>query len=175
MQLSSSRTFTPGTDERTLERSFRPGAKLPNPPRTAADIEALRMFDPSAALPFVADTLSTLKRELAGELPLLGFAGAPLTLAFFLIEGRSPGPVAARARAWMKSEPSTLHKLLERLADMTAAYLAYQIESGADAVQLFESCADLFSEAEYREFAHPYHQRIFPAAWQPRAAHPLRA
>ena len=140
---------------------FRPGPKLINPPRTAADVEALRLFDPSDALPFVADTLGTLKRELAGALPLLGFAGAPLTLAFFLIEGRSPGRAAPCARALMKAEPGTLHKLLERLADMTAAYLAYQIDSGADAVQLFESCADLFSEAEYLEFAHPYHVRIF--------------
>ena len=102
-----------------------------------------------------------MKQALDGDLPLLGFAGAPLTLAFFLLEGKSPGRDPQHARALMREEPQTFHILLERLADMTAAYLAYQIESGADAVQLFESCADLLNEDEYRTFAHPYHVRVF--------------
>ena len=140
---------------------FRPGPVLESPPGTSRDIDALRRYDPQAELGFVTKTLQQLRRELGDELPLLGFAGAPLTLAFFLIEGRSPGRQPAQARALMRSEPALLHRLLERLADMTVDYLRLQIEAGADAVQLFESCADLLSDGEYREFAHPYHTRVF--------------
>ncbi len=139
---------------------FRPSPVLENPLRTAADVAALRRYDPATALPFVTQTLRMVHEELAGELPLLGFAGAPLTLAFFLLEGKSPGSEATQARALMRSDRRLLHRLLEHLADMTTEYLALQIEAGADAVQLFESCGDLLSEAEYREFAHPYHRRV---------------
>jgi uroporphyrinogen decarboxylase len=140
---------------------FRPGPVLDNPPGTAVELAALRQYDPASALPFVPQTLRMLREQLADELPLLGFAGAPLTLAFFLLEGRSPAHQATRTRALIRSEPKRMHQLLERLADMTADYLALQIEAGADAVQLFESCGDLLSEGEYRQFAHPYHARVF--------------
>ncbi len=95
-----------------------------------------------------------------GDLPILGFAGAPLTLAFFLIEGRSPGQNSTATRALMSSDPALFHRLLDHLAELTADYLLMQIESGADAVQLFESAAHLVSRAQYEEFAHPYHARI---------------
>ena len=140
---------------------FRPGPVLESPPRTARDIGALRQYDPAAELGFVAETLRLVRKTLDGDLPLLGFAGAPLTLALFLVEGKSPVQEPGQARALMRLEPALMHRLLERLADMTVDYLAYQIEAGADAVQLFESVGDLLSEAEYREFAHPYHVRVF--------------
>lgn len=140
---------------------FRPGPVLSEPVRTAADVTALRRFDPAEKLPFVPAALSLLVDALAGELPLLGFAGAPLTLAFFLVEGGSPGRDPKHARALMRDDPAALHELLDRLADMTADYLALQIGAGVDAIQLFESVADLVAEAEYREFAHPYHQKVF--------------
>jgi uroporphyrinogen decarboxylase len=140
---------------------FRPGPVLAEPPRNARAIRALRSYDPPEALGFVAETLQLVRAALDGALPLLGFAGAPLTLAFFLMEGRSPGSEPRVARQLMRAEPVLLHELLERLADMTAEYLRFQIEAGADAVQLFESVADVLSEAEYREFAHPYQVRVF--------------
>ena len=140
---------------------FRPGPVLSDPPRSRRDIENLKAFDPATEMPFVPETLRRVLDALDGDLPLLGFAGSPLTLAFFLLEGKSPGSVAPNARNLMREEPATLHMLLEKLADMTADYLALQIESGAHAVQLFESIGDLLSEAEYREFAHPYHVRVF--------------
>jgi uroporphyrinogen decarboxylase len=140
---------------------FRPGPVLPEPPRDARAIEALRHYDPSDELGFVAEALRLVGNALDGELPLLGFAGAPLTLAFFLLEGKSPGRDPRVARGLMRREPALLHRLLGRLADMTADYLDFQIKAGADAVQLFESIADLLSEREYREFAHPYHVQVF--------------
>jgi len=140
---------------------FRPGPVLESPVRTAADVAALKPFDPSKELDFASKTLRLVKETLAGELPLLGFAGAPLTLAFFLIEGGSLDPGSRHARGLMQDNPELLHTLLDRLADMTADYLAMQIEAGADAVQLFESAAHLLSRSQYEEFAHPYHVKIF--------------
>jgi len=140
---------------------FRPGPVLSEPVRTAADCDALRPYDPADHLDFVGDTLQHIRRSLDGDLPLLGFAGAPLTLTFFLAEGRSPGHDPRHARALLHDDPAAAHRLLSKLADMTADYLAYQIEAGVDAVQLFESNADLLTEAEYREFAHPYHVQVF--------------
>ncbi len=139
---------------------FRPGPVLESPPRTCSDIEALRQYDPCEKLGFVTETLRLIRDSLAGDLPLLGFAGAPLTLAFFILEGKSPGKQPANARRLMRTEPAVLHLLLDRLADMTADYLAMQIDAGVDAVQLFESVGDLLLEEEYREFAHPYHVKI---------------
>lgn len=140
---------------------FRPGPVLEAPPRTAAELDALRLYDPALELGFVAETLRQVRRALDGDLPLLGFAGAPLTLAFFLLEGKSPGREPRNARALMRDEPALLHRLLDRLAEMTTDYLALQIENGADAVQLFESVADLLTPREYDEFAHPYHVHVF--------------
>lgn len=140
---------------------FRPGPILPEPLRTHRDIASLAPYDVADELPFVADTLRRVRKELDGELPLLGFAGAPLTLAFFLIEGRSPGLKPEATLRMMDREPALLHSLLDRLADLTADYLMFQIEAGADAVQLFESTAHLVSRAQYEEFAHPYHVQVF--------------
>ncbi len=140
---------------------FRPGPVLESPLRTASDINALKSFDPADELDFVAQTLRMIRQTLRGALPLLGFAGAPLTLAFFMIEGKSPGVDPEFSRALMRSQPALFERLLDRLTDMTADYLAMQIEAGADAVQLFESCADLLSPAEYQRFAHPGHVKIF--------------
>ncbi len=140
---------------------FRPGPVLDSPIRSSSDVEALRAVDPAVDLPFVADTLRLVRKALDNQLPLLGFAGAPLTLAFFLLEGKSPGTNPRHAKALMKSDPALVHRLLDKLANMTVDYLQFQIEAGADMVQLFESCADLLSRRQYQEFAHPYHVKIF--------------
>lgn len=139
---------------------FRPGPMLNEPVRSTRDVEALRPFDSSVELDCVPKTIKLVRDALADELPLLGFAGAPLTLAFFLIEGKSPHPDCSHSKAMMSSEPALFHRLLDRLTDMTADYLAMQIDAGADAVQLFESVADLVSPQEYAEFAHPYQVKV---------------
>jgi len=140
---------------------FRPGPVLEQPLRSTADLRRLHNYDPAAEMPFIAEELRLIRTALNHELPLLGFAGAPLTLAFFLIEGGSPGHTPENARRLMHEAPQALHELLTLLADITADYLAYQIASGVDAVQLFESLADVLTETEYREFAHPYHVHVF--------------
>jgi uroporphyrinogen decarboxylase len=100
---------------------------------------------------------------LNGDLPVLGFAGAPMTLAVFMIEGKSFGDAAANALEFIRNQPSATRILLDVLTEITIDYLKYQIEAGAAAVQLFESAAYLVSPEVYREFALPTHQRIFDA------------
>ncbi|MFQ5590498.1 MAG: uroporphyrinogen decarboxylase family protein [Phycisphaerae bacterium] len=139
---------------------FRPGPMLHNPMHTAAELAKLRPFDVATKLDFVPRTLRLIREALGGELPLLGFAGAPLTLASFIIEGGSPRADGRRTREFMRDEPDSLHHLLDRLADMTADYLTLQIETGVDAVQLFESSANFLSFDEYRRFAHPYQVKV---------------
>lgn len=140
---------------------FRPGPTLRHPLHDLGGGSALQSYDVSEKLDFVTRAIKQVRTALAGELPLLGFAGAPLTLAFFLIEGGSPGSDPARARTMMRDNPAGLHRLLDQLADMTADYLLLQIEAGVDAVQLFESLADLLTPQQYREFAHPYQVKVF--------------
>ena len=139
---------------------FRPGPVLDQPIRTARQIDSLIDFDPARELGFVAESIKLALEKLDGSIPLLGFAGSPLTLASFMIEGKSPGN-AANVKTLMRDDPELCHRLLARLADMTAAYLQMQIDAGVHAVQLFESVGDLFNERQYKQFAHMYHARVF--------------
>lgn len=140
---------------------FRPGPVLESPIRTASQVRALHTYDVVEALPFIPEIFRLVREELDGAMPVLGFAGAPFTLAVFLIEGRSFGARAEQAQAFLDQEPALAHELLERLTEMTVDYLRLQIRAGAAAVQLFESAAYLLSPAAYRTFALPYQQRIF--------------
>jgi uroporphyrinogen decarboxylase len=142
---------------------FRPGPVTEAPIRDAADVSKLRVFDPAEALPFIGQTFKNIAASLKGELPVLGFAGAPLTLAVFMIEGKSFGGTAPKALEFFEKQPEATRALLDRLTQMTIEYLEYQIESGAFAVQLFESAAYLLTPAMYRALALPTHQKIFAA------------
>ena len=142
---------------------FAPGPVLDKPIGAAADADRLALFDVGDELSFVPETFRLLKTELNGALPILGFAGAPLTLAVFLAEGRSFGREAPRMSAFMRSDPKALRRLLQKLTDMTIDYLKLQAEAGAAAVQLFESAAPLLTAEAYREFALPYQQQILDA------------
>ncbi|MCL4734770.1 MAG: uroporphyrinogen decarboxylase [Candidatus Omnitrophica bacterium] len=139
---------------------FRPGPILEHPIRDAQAIHALHEYDPAIEMPFIAGTLRTLRKTLTSEVPLLGFAGAPLTLLFFLIEGGSPGR-GENARKFLQESPALAQELLEKLTRMTIDYLEYQIESGAEVIQLFESIADLPTDEEYISFALPSQKEIF--------------
>ncbi len=139
---------------------YRPGPVLEPPIRGRRDIERLRAIDPRDELSFVWRSIKLVLSELKGTLPLIGFAGAPLTLATFMIEGRSPGAKADQTRQLMQQEPALCHTLLDLLANVTADYLTMQIEAGVHVVQLFESVADLFSRAEYEQFAQPYQEAV---------------
>ena len=154
-----------------VDLEFRPGPVIAQPIRTLADVEDLAVSDPRASVPYVFEILRRLRSELeAEEVPLLGFAGAPFTLAAYLVEGKGSKDFAALKRL-MYCEPAVLHALLERLTEMTVEYLNAQIEAGAQAVQLFDTWAGLLSAADYREWILPTHQAI--ARRLKRAAAPL--
>jgi uroporphyrinogen decarboxylase len=140
---------------------FRPGPVLERPIRTAADAARLERYDPREAIAFVAESIGLALDRLEGAVPLLGFAGAPLTLLAFAAEGGSPKDDAAWAKKLLREAPEAAAALLDRIAELTADYLLMQIECGVSAVQLFESCAQSFSEAELREWALPAQRRIF--------------
>jgi len=142
---------------------FAPGPVLERPIRSEEQARALRPFDVADALPFIPETFRLILEELDGAMPVLGFAGAPLTLLFFLVQGRSPGDAAPDAVRLLREAPKTAHRLLDVLAAMTVDLLRLQIEAGAAAVQLFESAAHLLDTDTYAEFALPYQRRIFDA------------
>jgi len=142
---------------------FDPGPVLERPVRTFSQVKALRLLDPDTDLQTVAQILNGLKTELAGELPVLGFAGSPMSLAFFMIAGSSPNKKINEVLAFIVEQPSFIQALLERLTEMTVDYLNYQIASGADAVQLFESFADVIPLELYKKYVQPTHEKIFSA------------
>lgn len=150
-------------DPMGCEFVFRPGPVTESPIRSREDIDRLKRFDMPEHVGFIGETFERVYAELDGEMPVLGFAGAPLTLAVFMIEGKSFGSSADRAFDFIRTNPDDTHVLLEKLTDMTIEYLKYQIGSGAAAVQLFESAAFLCSQEIYAEFALPYQQKIFDA------------
>ncbi len=136
------------------------GPRMPNPVRSAADVEALRVPDPVETMPFVYDIIRALKREIADAVPLLGFAGAPWTLAAYMIEGGSSKSYHL-IKTMMYREPAAFHRLMEKLADTQALYLKAQIEAGIDALQLFDSWAGELSAEDFATFSLPYIQRVF--------------
>jgi uroporphyrinogen decarboxylase len=138
------------------------GPAVDNPVRSAADVDRLRAFEPREALGHVLETIRLLRRELEGRVPLIGFGGAPFTLAAYAIEG-GPSTTYSRTKTFMYSEPRAWHRLCERFAGMIADYMTAQIEAGVQAVQIFDSWAGALSRADYREFALPHTRRIFAA------------
>ncbi|CAN5649092.1 uroporphyrinogen decarboxylase [soil metagenome] len=136
------------------------GPSIERPLRSASDVDRLRDFEPREALGHVLETIRLLRRELEGRVPLIGFGGAPFTLAAYAIEG-GPSTTYARTKAFMYSEPAAWHRLCERLATMMADYLAAQVEAGVQALQVFDSWAGALGRGDYREFALPHSRRIF--------------
>ncbi|GAA4886085.1 uroporphyrinogen decarboxylase [Actinomycetospora straminea] len=133
------------------------GPVVEHPVRTAADVAALPALDGAGVAP-VAEAVRLLVREL-GETPLIGFAGAPFTLASYLVEG-GPSRNHERTKALMHAEPETWHALCSVLADTTLTFLRAQVEAGVDAVQLFDSWAGALSERDYRELVLPHSTRV---------------
>jgi uroporphyrinogen decarboxylase len=138
------------------------GPSVHNPIRTADDVERLNRFEPRESLKHVLETIRLLRRELEGRVPLIGFGGAPFTLAAYAIEG-GPSTTYARTKAFMYAQPAAWHRLCSRFADMMADYLAAQVEAGVQALQVFDSWAGALGRSDYREFALPHTSRIFSA------------
>jgi uroporphyrinogen decarboxylase len=144
------------------------GPILDPPIRTAEQIEAIHDLDPEVATPFIRTILETLRREVGNEATVLGFVGCPWTLAAYAVEGKSSKDYST-IKSMAFSEPDLLHKLLGKIADNIARYVCYQIDSGAQVVQLFDSWAGQLSPMDYDRFALPYQQQIVR---QVKAIHP---
>jgi len=136
------------------------GPAIENPIQSEADIDRVRRFDPREALSYVLDAIGQVQRELAGRVPLIGFAGAPFTLASYAIEG-GHSSTFAHTKALMYGAPAAWHRFCELLADVVADYLVAQIEAGVDAVQVFDSWVGALNARDYREFILPHTRRIF--------------
>jgi uroporphyrinogen decarboxylase len=138
------------------------GPQIERPIESAADIDRLRVFEPREQLSHVLDAIVLIQRELGGRVPLIGFAGAPFTLASYAIEG-GHSTNFARTKALMYGHPDAWHRLCEKFATIVGDYLLAQIEAGVDAVQVFDSWVGALSGPDYREFALPHTERIFAA------------
>jgi uroporphyrinogen decarboxylase len=142
----------------TLTYEAGEGPVIHNPLRTPADVEALRVPDPRETVAYTLEAIRLTKRELAGRIPLIGFSGAPFTLASYAIEGGGSREYR-RTKQLMYREPDVWHTLMSKLADLVGAYLVAQVEAGADALQLFDSWAGALSPGDYAEYVLPYVQR----------------
>ncbi len=136
------------------------GPVLDDPIRTEAQVDKLIIPDPVETMPFVMETVRMLRKRLEHEAPLIGFAGAPYTLASYMVEGGGTRNYD-KIKRMMFREPKTIHRLLDKLADTIILYLNAQIEAGVQVVQLFDTWAGELSAADYEEFALPYEQKIF--------------
>jgi uroporphyrinogen decarboxylase len=138
------------------------GPAIETPIRSVADVDRLRVFDPREALFYTCDAIRQVKRELGGKVPLIGFAGAPFTLASYAIEGGHSNNFAL-TKALMYADPAAWHRLADKLATVVSDYLNAQIDAGADAIQLFDSWVGALNAEDYREFALPHTKKIFAA------------
>lgn len=136
------------------------GPVIESPVRTAADIAALKPLEPQRVQP-VVDAVGLLVAAL-DDVPLIGFAGAPFTLASYLVEG-GPSRHHARTKAMMLAEPGSWHALMEKLTDLTVDFLRVQLGAGVDAIQVFDSWAGALSLPDYRQYVQPHSARVFAA------------
>lgn len=135
------------------------GPRFKKTVRNAADVDALPIPDPEADLGYVMDAVRTIRSELNGRVPLIGFSGSPWTLATYMIEGGSSKDFR-QAKALAFNEPEVMHQLLDKLAQSVTSYLNGQIAAGAQAVQIFDTWGGALSHNAYREFSLRYMQQI---------------
>ena len=138
------------------------------PIRTQAQVDQLHPLEPAESLPFIKPILQTLRQEVGNQSTVLGFVGAPWTLAAYAVEGKGSKDYSV-IKGMAFSEPAMLHQLLSKLADSIATYVRYQIDCGAQVVQMFDSWAGQLSPQDYETFALPYQKQVFQ---QVRKTHP---
>jgi uroporphyrinogen decarboxylase len=143
-----------------VDVEIRPGVGpvMAQPVRSAADVRRLRPLEPGEDLPELAETVRLLCSQL--DVPLIGFAGGPFTLASYLVEG-GPSKAQARTKALMLSDPPLFHELLSRLAGIAAASLRAQVQAGAAAIQVFDSWIGSLSREQYERHVAPVTRRLF--------------
>lgn len=135
------------------------GPIIESPIRSQAQVDALRPLEPEASLPFIKPILQALRQEVGNQSTVLGFVGAPWTLAAYAVEGKGSKDYAI-IKHMAFSDPTILHQLLSKLADSIATYICYQIDCGAQVVQMFDSWAGQLSPQDYDTFALPYQQQV---------------
>ena len=145
-----------------LEFAKGEGPILHNPVRTLQDVRNLRPVDPDTDLGYVMEAIRILRGELK-DVPLIGFCGAPFTVASYIIEGGSTREFL-KTKTMMYSDPQAWHALMEKLSGVLSDYLLAQIRAGAQAVQVFDSWVGMLNAADYLEFVQPYSRRILQAA-----------
>lgn len=138
------------------------GPILPNPIKTLSDVQKLAETDVKDSLSYVFEGLKLTKRELNGRVPLIGFAGAPWTLLCYMVQGKGSKTFDG-AKAFCFTQPQAAHALLQKLTDMTIAYLKEQVKAGADVVQIFDSWGGLLSPADFEMFSLRYIRQIVKA------------
>jgi uroporphyrinogen decarboxylase len=162
-----------------IEIDFDPGPRIANPVRSRADVDTLRVPAPEESVPFVLEAVRRLRRELPPEVPLLGFCGAPWTLANYVVEGGGQKEFV-RMKRLLYEDPEAADLLLHKLARTNAAYLVAQLRAGAQAVQIFDTWAGLLDPDDWARWALPYlqsmvrevRQAMDPAGATP-AGHPI--
>lgn len=142
-----------------VQVDFNPGPVIQKPLRTAKDIRALEAQDLGEKIPYVFQTLELLKKEVSDSATLIGFCGAPFTVASYLIEGQHSQEFS-HVKKLMKESPVLLHILLDKLCMLSIEYLKSQVKSGAEVLQVFDTWASLLSVDDYVEFAYPYEKRL---------------
>lgn len=135
------------------------GPKFERPISSLADIQNIPKLDPTDELGYVMNAVSTIRRELKGEVPLIGFSGSPWTLATYMVEGGS-SKTFGKIKKMAFSEPKTLHLLLDKLADSVIDYLNAQVKAGAQSLMIFDSWGGVLSPRDYKEFSLQYMHKI---------------
>ncbi|MEI4981555.1 uroporphyrinogen decarboxylase [Aeromonas caviae] len=135
------------------------GPRFERPITSMADVQALPIPDPEDELGYVMNAVRTIRRELKGDVPLIGFSGSPWTLATYMVEGGS-SKAFTKIKKMMYAEPQTLHLLLDKLADSVISYLNAQIRAGAQAVMVFDTWGGVLTPRDYRDFSLQYMHKI---------------
>ena len=142
-----------------MKLDFVPGPVFEHPIRTMADVEALRIPQMEQDVPYVLETLKILRRELATRVPLIGFGGAPFTLACYMVEGKGSKDWATIKRM-MYAAPEVYHALMEKVTMMSMEYLNAQIKAGAQVIQIFDTWGGVLSPTDYATYVLPYTTKL---------------
>ncbi|MDT8442166.1 MAG: uroporphyrinogen decarboxylase [Desulfuromonadales bacterium] len=142
-----------------LKLDFVPGPVFENPVRTEADIDALRIPIMEEDVPYVLETIKILRREFEGRVPLIGFGGAPFTLACYMVEGKGSKDFA-QIKRMMYGAPELFAKLMDKVTEMDRQYLNAQIDAGAQAIQIFDTWGGIVSPLDYERYILPYTKKL---------------
>jgi uroporphyrinogen decarboxylase len=135
------------------------GPRFRNPVRTPADVQSLAAPDPEIELRYVMDAIRTIRQSLNNRVPLIGFSGSPWTLATYMVEGASTKTFSL-VKGMLYSDPQSMHRLLDTVADAVTAYLNAQVAAGAQALMIFDTWGGVLTPADYRDFSLHYMQKI---------------